>query len=123
MTFLCSDSDHNATKVGRPCIQINEGDILELRQLNFSWTKIASVLGVSRQTLYRRLEEFDISTDKFSDMSQTELDEVVRNIKKEHPHCGEIMLQGLLIHKGIKVPRKKLRSAIHHVDHANTVLR
>ena len=123
MTFLCSDSDHNATKVGRPCIQINEGDILELRQLNFSWTKIASVLGVSRQTLYRRLEEFDISTDKFSDMSQTELDEVVRDIKKEHPHCGEIMLQGLLIHQGIKVPRKKLRSAIHHVDHANTVLR
>lgn len=121
--FLCSDSDQNATKVGRPCIEINKEDIFELRQLNFSWTKIASILGVSRQTLYRRLEEFDISTDKFSDLSQTDLDEVVRDTKKEHPHCGEVMLQGLLIHKGIKVPRKKLRTAIHHVDHTNTVQR
>ena len=89
-------------KVGRPCIQLNKEDILELRQLNFSWKKIASILGVSRQTLYRRLEEFDISTDKFSDMSQIDLDELVRDIKKEHPHCGEVMLQGLLIHKESK---------------------
>ena len=118
-----SESDHSSMKVGRPCIQINKEDILELRQLNFSWTKIASMLGVSRQTLYRRLEEFDISTDKFSELSQTDLDELVRDIKKEHPHCGEVLLQGLLIHKGIKVPREKLRIAIHHVDHANTIHR
>ena len=71
--------------------------------------------------LYRRLEESDISTDKFSDMSQTDLDKLVRDIKKEHPHCGEVILQGPLIHKGIKVPREKLRTGIHHVDHANTV--
>ena len=80
--FLCSDSYQNATKVGRPCIEINKEDILELRQLNFLWSKIASILGVSRQTLYRRLEEFDISTDKFSEMSQTDLDEVVRDTKR-----------------------------------------
>ena len=33
------------------------------------------------------------------------------------------MLHGHLLHMGIKVPRAKLRSTIHRVDHANTVSR
>ena len=33
------------------------------------------------------------------------------------------MIQGILIHKGIKIPREKLRAAIHRVDQENTVQR
>ena len=33
------------------------------------------------------------------------------------------MIQGSLIHRGIRVPREILRAAIHRVDHENTVQR
>ena len=31
------------------------------------------------------------------------------------------MIQGSLIHRGIKIPRDMLHAAIHRVDHENTV--
>ena len=86
--------------------------------MNYSWSKIADILGISRNTLYRRLREFDIDPNRFTDISQSELDEILRKIKVESPNCGEVLL-----HKGIKVPRAKLRLAIHRVDHSNTVQR
>ena len=116
-------SDNSDDNVGRPRIDVSEDDILALSQLNYSWSKIADVLGISRCTLYRRLGEFDIDPNKYTDISQSELDEMLKSIKIESPNCGEIMLQGLLLHKGIKVPRATLLSAIHRVDHANTVQR
>ena len=57
-------------------------------------------------------------------MAESDLDELLKNIKSENPNCGEVMIQGILIHKGIKIPREKLlRAAIHRVDHENTVQR
>ena len=94
-----------------------------LKSLNYSWTRIAEMLGVSRHTLYRRLQEFNLDTSKFTDISEPELDQMVKQVRTEHPNTGEVILQGLLIHKNIKVPREKLRSAIHRVDHINTMSR
>ena len=94
-----------------------------LKSLNYSWTRIAEMLGVSRHTLYRRLQEFNIDTSKFTDISEPELDQVVKQVRTEHPNTGEVMLQGILIHRNIKVPREKLCSAIHRVDHINIVSR
>ncbi len=81
------------------------------------------MLGISRSTLYRRLESYGISSNSYTNISQSDLKEVVHEIKKEHPTSGEVMLQGHLLLKGIKVQRNKLRSAIHSTDHANTVMR
>ena len=36
---------------------------------------------------------------------------------------GEVILQGRLLHMGIKVTRSQLRSSIHRIDHSNTVAR
>ena len=94
-----------------------------LKNLNYSLIRIAEILGVSRHTLYRRLQEFNIDTNKFTNTSEPELDQVVKEVRTEHPNTGEVILQGLLMHKNIKVPRERLRSAIHRVDHINTVSR
>ena len=57
--------------VGRPVIEIDICDIEFLRGLRFSWTKIASTLGISRSTLYRRLEEEGVSGDvHYTDISK-----------------------------------------------------
>ena len=53
LIFHCRDS------IGRPRLIVNKEDIQSLRRLNYSWTKIALLLGISRHTLYRRLKEYD----------------------------------------------------------------
>ena len=78
--------------VGRPRINICKEELLALRQLNYSWTKIARMLGVCRSTLYRRLEEFGINTDSYSNISSSDLDEIVKDIKASQPNIGEVIL-------------------------------
>ena len=109
--------------VGRPSIDVSEDDILFLKGLNYSWTKISDILEISRSTLYRRLQEFNIDPRAFTEISQSELDELLKTIKSTNPNCGKVMIQGSLIHRGIKIPRDMLRAAIHRVDHENTVQR
>ena len=107
--------------MGRPKLDVTKEEILCLKQLNYSWKAISEILQVSRQTLYRRLHEFGI--DKFTAISESDLDFTLQRIKADHPACGEVMIQGHLLHSGIKVQRSKLRAAIHRVDHNNTVSR
>ena len=49
------------SRVGRPRVELNVEDIEFLWSLKFNWVWIASILGISRATLYRRLDEFGIS--------------------------------------------------------------
>ena len=66
------------------------------------------MLGISCQTLYRRVDEYGIPWRDTSEISSTELDELIR---------------GHLLGLGIRVPHSNVRSSIHHVDHENTLLR
>ena len=54
MYFLGSDYV-DSTPAGCPPLQVMKENIATLRALSFSWTKIARVLGISRQTHFRRL--------------------------------------------------------------------
>lgn len=101
---------------GRPCLNVDVHDILELRKLHFKWTKIASILGISRSTLYRRLNQAGITPTDYSDLSNQELDETIQSIKADHPNDGEVLLRGHLLRKGVRVRRESLRQAIHRVD-------
>ena len=122
--MFCRDNELCAgtLQIGGPQLDVQKEDILALKKLNYSWTKVARLLGISRQTLYRRLEEFDIS-ESFTEISSSDLDQLLQEIKAEHPNSGEVMLNGYLLERGVKISRATLRSAIHRVDHANTVSR
>ena len=109
--------------IGRPYINISKEDILSLRRLNYTWTKISRMLGVSRKTLYRRLEEYEIPHSNYSCVSSDELDEIVKDIKVNFPNDGEVMLQGHMLRLGFKVQRAALRASVHRVDHENTIAR
>ena len=97
--------------------------VLELRSLNYSWTKIASIIDISRSTLYRKLAESGISTNDYSNLSPNQLDDIIKTIKKAHPTDGEVLMKGHLLSCGIRVKRVDMRESIHRVDHRNTVLR
>ena len=109
---------------GRPPRDISIEEVEYFRQLGFTWTKIAELVGVSRSTIYRYLEREGISpTCKYSDISSSELDQVVAAIKQNHPNDGEKLMRGHLRSAGVIVPRSSLRASIHRVDPVNTQLR
>ena len=88
--------------------------------MNYGWTKIASLLNVSRSTLYRRLQDNNIDTNDFATLSDATLDSIIHSIKCDHPNDGEVLLQGHVRSVGLKVRRKDLRDSIHRVDNDQT---
>ena len=109
---------------GRPRVNVDIEDIEFLRGLRFPYTEIAGILGISRATLYRRLDEEGIDRDsKYTDITDGDLDREIVEIKLEHPNDGERLLIGHLASRGIIVPRTRVRASIHRVDPENTAVR
>ena len=117
--FHCSDS----VQVGRPKEDINLDDVEFLISLNLSIVNVAKILGVSRATVYRRLKEQDRYVSKYSTISDSDLDDLIRRLKESHPYDGEVMMAGNLHRSGICVPRSRLRASIHRVDPEGVVER
>jgi len=59
----------NSGRAGRPLLSVNVERIQFFRSAGYSWNEVASAVGVSRTTMWRRLRDLGIEFDKFSDMS------------------------------------------------------
>ncbi len=79
-------------------------------------TNIAALLGISRSTLYRRMESYGLTLQGYSTYADDELDRIVHQIKTAHPNDGEVMVAAHMKSRGIHVPRARLRAAIHRLD-------
>eukprot|EP00111_Clytia_hemisphaerica_P023888 TCONS_00070358-protein len=63
------------------------------------------------------------SNQKFSDITEDNLDTEIVQIKQSHPLAGERMVCGILRAKGYHLQRRKVRESIHRVDPINTIKR
>ncbi len=109
---------------GRPRCTVDMEDVEFLRGLKFSCMYIYKILGISRSTLYRRLDEEGISlATTYTDFSDARLDRVVVEMKRNHPNDGERLLLGHLSRVGICVQRVRLRASILRVDPVGTEVR
>ena len=80
---------------GRPRFAVNTSNAHDLRQLGFTWTDIAQMLGVSSRTLRRRRYESGSITDGgYSDISNDELDQIVRGVLHTTPQAGHSQSKG-----------------------------
>ena len=107
-------------------VLVEPNQILYLRELNFTWSSIGQIFGVSRSSLYRLRKEFGLlNLPKYSEscICDEDLWDAVALIKREMPDIGEKMLNGALQSRNIIVPRRRVREALHKVDPINTALR
>ena len=62
---------------GRPGYDISKEQIETLREAGMNWKSIASCLGVSERTIYRRRIEFGLS-ENYSEITDEDLDDVIK---------------------------------------------
>ena len=110
---------------GRPSIIIPKELLEELRGLGFAWAKIATMFGVSRWTIMRRVDEYQLTgLQIFTDISDDKIDKIVKDYNSHHgASTGEPFLSGHFRSLGLHVQRRRIRSSINRVDPVNTALR
>lgn len=102
---------------GRPRFLITREQLEHLISYDFSCPSIASMLGVSVRTVYRRMQEFSMSIqESYSDISDNDLDEKVALLKQDYPNAGYRMISGLLVQEGIRPQQHRVRECMHRVD-------
>ena len=109
-------------KQGRPRYEIHREELEGLRDLGFTWKKIAEILCVSERTLRTKRHELEI-TDKYTGIRDNELDNFIQEILEESPNMGEKMLQEALQSRGIRIQRRRLRSSGERFEPIGKVLR
>ena len=108
---------------GRPRLCITQSQLQYLKSLAFTWSEIASILGVSRMTLYRRRVEYEMLDDPSELLRDEELQGILRQMRQEYPQFGETMAMGHLRSLGYYVSRERLRNAVRVTDPINRALR
>ena len=116
----------------RPRRDITKDQLEHLRTLQFSWTKIAELLGTSIKTIQRRREEFQLSDrfEKYSGISDEELDSVYKEIAVGSqssgfltPNLGRRRFIGALRSQDLRVQRWRVSECIRRCDPVGTALR
>lgn len=103
---------------GRPRFDLSPDSLLHLLNLGLPVPCIANLMGVSStRTIYRRMSESAFSVRAlYSTCSDTELDNLVTDIKKDMPHAGYRLVKGTLQSRGFRVQWERVRASMHRVD-------
>lgn len=101
---------------GRPSVDIHENQLGFLLANSFSVTDIAALFGCSRRTIQRRMRNFGINANRFNEITDSCLDELVSEIVARLPTCGIRSVQSNLRANGIIVQRERVRESLHRVD-------
>ena len=110
---------------GRPNFDIPKEVLEELRVLGFSWISISKMFEVSRWTIARRVDVYNLnSLSRYSNITNGELDQIIQDYISRHgPTTDEPLMPGYLKLKGSRVQCQRVRSSLNTVDPKNTVLR
>lgn len=101
---------------GRPHFLISEDQLHYLRSMNFTWSEIAALLGVSRMTVYRRRLECGMVNEPANDLTNQELRDLLQGMRANSPYLGETMVWGRLRSLGYQVTRDRVCQAIRATD-------
>jgi hypothetical protein len=83
---------------------------------------IAELLGIHRNTLRYKLQEAQVY-ERFTNISNHDLDSLLRVFKNRRPESGLGYIVGFLRRNGLRVQRARLRSSYRRVDGIGKALR
>ena len=92
----------------------------------FRWADIGRILGISGRTLRRRRHESGLPVgvgENFSDVSNDDLDEYVREILEVTPSAGQRLVEGGLRKRGFRIQCHLIQESIRRVDPVLRTLR
>lgn len=109
---------------GRPRLEIDKNDLKNLLSTAFPLEPLAKLLNVSRRTLYRRMKDNCLSVRGcYAQISDGELDGIVRSIKSRMPHAGYRLVKGELMARGFRVQWHRVKATMQRVDGAGILAR
>lgn len=108
---------------GRPRFEVTKDQLEYLASLSFTWTEIASLLNVSRMTIYRRRREYGLLNIPTTNITDDELQAIIHQMHSQLPEMGESIVWGRLRSMGYIVTRQRVRRAIRSTDPMSVALR
>ena len=79
--------------------------------------QIARMIGVNKSTVKRRMIVYGLHARKdSSEISDQQLNSVIKDVTAKFPNCGYRRMDGLLDARGIKVAEKRLRASMQRDD-------
>lgn len=89
---------------------------------NISITRLANTINVHPNTLTAYLKLYGLS-NRFSQLSDAELDDIMRSYREKRPNSGIRYIIGHLRRLGLKVQRHRVISSVKRVDGLGTTMR
>ena len=107
---LISADGYNIVSVGRgrPRIGVDLTQVGALFELRTPLSDIATIIGISRVTLWRRLSQAGVRLTRFTDITDDMLDNIISTITRNSSNIGISMVMGHLRASAIHVSRKRI---------------
>jgi hypothetical protein len=91
---------------------------------NISVSRVATTLGVHRNTVKNYMKLYNITRQPFSTIRDPLLDSMIKKFKDSHPNAGIRYIRGFLLQHGIRIQRSRITASLGRVDEvANVILR
>ncbi|XP_057216619.1 uncharacterized protein LOC130570364 isoform X2 [Triplophysa rosa] len=113
-----------AGTTGLPKILVEEQRLKEMLHAHLPVRCIATLMGVSRNTIFRRMKVYELSVrDMYSSISDEELDILVASVKNDLPNAGYRMVRGRLESLGHRVQWRRVAASMHRIDSMGIISR
>lgn len=110
-------------QAGVPKLEIFQDQLVFLSKYGFTAPMMAEALGTSESTIRRRLNQYGIQLRVWTDISDDDLDNKVKEIIGTNKRIGPNSIRVRLGMDGINVTRKSVRDSCHRIDPAGSALR
>ncbi|KAK6470264.1 hypothetical protein HHUSO_G31228 [Huso huso] len=87
------------------------------------WCSIAACLCISERTLFHRRQQYGMTGENYANISNSELDNIIREILRETPNAGGNYVQGGVLARGLRVQRRRIRDRLNALDPVGRALR
>jgi hypothetical protein len=123
-TCTCTHDVTATVKLGRPRINLQRSQLVSLLNYRFTVPQISKLCGVSVRTVQRRMSEYNLFVrDCYSNISDSDLDAIVKDIQHMFPTCGNRQMLSYLQSRGIIVQQNRVRESQQRIDPANSAMR